>query len=117
MVERGSSTRHFLLTRPSAFEVLEPILGEALLHQREVEDLGLKLNQTRAGQTQPEELVGAHEEKSNRIWSELKDPSLPSGTSAECNDVKGYTSLPCAMLPGTGQDPRYFSLNFNVSKS
>ena len=84
MVERGSTIRRFLLTRPSAFEVLEPILREeskrkTLLLQREVEDYKLKLNETRAGQTlslQLEELVGTHEEKLNRIRSELKDPSL-----------------------------------------
>jgi len=84
MIERGSTIRRFLLTRSSAFEVLEPILRElnkrkALLLQREVEDLGLKLNETRAGQTlslQLEELVDSHEEKLNRIRSELKDPSL-----------------------------------------
>jgi len=84
MVERGSSIRRFLLTRPSAFEVLEPILREVskrktLLLQREVEDYKLKLNETRAGKTlslQLEELVGSHEEKLNRIRSELRDPSL-----------------------------------------
>ena len=84
MIERGSSIKRFSLSRTSAFEVLEPILGvvsrrKTLLLQREVEDLGLKLNQTRAGQTlflQLEELVGAHEDKLNSIRRELRDPSL-----------------------------------------
>ena len=85
MVERGSSIRHFLLTRASAFEVLEPILvgvrnGKPLLLQREIEDLGLRLNQTRTGRAlflQLEELVGVHEEKLNRIRSELKEQLTP----------------------------------------
>jgi len=84
MVEHGASIKHFLFTRHSAFEVLEPILGEVnrmkpFLFQREVEDFGLKLNETSVGQTlllQLEELVGAHEEKLNRIRSELRDPML-----------------------------------------
>jgi len=84
MVERGSTIKRFLLTRPSAFDVLEPILREVskrktLLFQREVEDLGLNLNETRAGRTlamQLEGIVGAHEEKLDRIRSELKDPLL-----------------------------------------
>ncbi len=84
MVDRGPSMRRFLRTRQSAFEVLEPIIEEArrrktLLLQREVEDLGLRLNQTSAGQTlsmQLDELVGVHEEGLNRIRTELRDPLI-----------------------------------------
>jgi len=82
MIDRGSSMRRFLRTRQSAFEVIEPIIEEVrrrkvLLLQREVEDLGLKLNQTSAGRRlfmQLEELVVVHEEKLNKIRTELKDP-------------------------------------------
>jgi len=86
MVERGASIRRFLFTRPSAFEVLEPILRGVnrpkpflIQIQREIEDFGLRLKQTRVGQTlllQPEELIGTHEEKLNRIRSELRGPTL-----------------------------------------
>ena len=84
MVERGSSVRRFLLTRTSAFEVLEPILEgvrheKPLLIQREIEDFGLRLYQTSAGRTfskQLEELVLVNEEKLNRIRGDLKGPQI-----------------------------------------
>ncbi len=89
MVDRGSSMRRFLRTRQSTFEVLEPIIKgvrrrKALLLQREVEDLGLKLNQTSATQTllkQLEELVGVREERLNKIRTELRDPCSPQTNS------------------------------------
>ena len=85
MVDRGSSVRRFLRTRQSALDVLEPIIlklnkRRVLLLQREVEDLGMRLNQTSAGQTlsmQLEGVVVIQEEKLNRIRSELKGPVTP----------------------------------------
>lgn len=71
MLDRGSSIRRFLLTRQSALDVLGPIISKLnrrrALH-REVEGAGQTLSM------QLEELVGIHEEKLNKIRSELKGP-------------------------------------------
>src|SRR6266498_2260415 len=56
MIDRGSYVKRFLYTRESAFEVLTPIFNQvnsrnALLLQKEMNDLGLKLKETSAGKS------------------------------------------------------------------
>ena len=84
MIARGSTVRRFLYNRDSAFGILAPILEElnkknALLLQKEMTDLGLKLNQTTAGRTlfsELEELITHHQKTLENIRTELKTQPL-----------------------------------------
>ncbi len=84
MIARGSTVKRFLYNRDSAFTILAPILEElnkknALLLQKEMTDLGLKLNQTTAGRTlfsALEELIADHQKTLENIRIELKTQPL-----------------------------------------
>ena len=82
MTDRGSHIKRFLYTRESAFEVLAPIFDRvnarnALLLQKEVNDLGLKLKETSAGKTLYMvlgELIEHQQGVLEGIRRELKEP-------------------------------------------
>jgi len=84
MIARGSTVKRFLYNRDSAFGILAPILEElnkknALLLQKEMTDLGLKLNQTTAGRalfSELEELITHHQKTLENIRTELKTQPL-----------------------------------------
>lgn len=86
MIDRGSYVKRFLHTRESAFEVLAPIFDQvnsrnALLLQKEVNDLGLKLKETSAGKTLYMvlgELIERQQAVLGEIREELKEPTLDS---------------------------------------
>ena len=75
MIERGSSVQRFYQDQKSAFVVLAPIIEEvnsrsALLLQKEVVDLGLRLNQTTMGRelySDIGELVSRHQKCMERM--------------------------------------------------
>src|SRR6266545_2703008 len=84
MLDRGASIKRFLNTRESAFEVLAPIFKEinkrnALLLQKEMNDLKLQLKETSAGRTlylALEDLLVRQQNTLAKIRSELKEPNL-----------------------------------------
>jgi len=97
MIERGSSVRRFYQDQKSAFDILAPIIDEvngrsALLLQKEVVDLGLRLNQTTMGRVLHSdigELVSRQQRYMERIRNELKDPTLdPEQLEELMNDYK-----------------------------
>jgi len=103
LIDRGSSIRRFYQDKKSAFDILAPIIDNvnkrgALLLQKEMNVLGLKLKQTTAGRTlylELGELVARHEKITLMIRSELKNPTLdPEQLETLMNDYKiTYTQL------------------------
>jgi len=103
LIDRGSSVRRFYLDQKSAFDILAPIIDDvnerkALLLQKEMNVLGLKLNQTTAGRTlysKLVELVARHQKITLMIRSEMKDPTLDrEELETLMNDYKiTYTQL------------------------
>jgi len=103
LIDRGSSIRRFYQDKKSAFDILAPFIDEvygrrALLLQKEMNDLGLKLNQTTAGRTlysKLGELVARHEKIKLMIRSEMKNPTLDQEElETLMNDYKiTYTQL------------------------
>ena len=83
MISRGSSTGRFQGQRDSAFRLIAPLLDEAnnrnaLLLQKELVDLDMRLNETHAGQklrSEIKQLAKQQQELLNQIREELKRPN------------------------------------------
>ena len=84
MIERGSSVKRFLYTRESAFDVLKPILEEvnnrnAVLLQKEMNDLNMQIKETSAGKTlylELEDLVSRQQTILGKIRADLHESKL-----------------------------------------
>ena len=84
LIDRGSSIRQFYCNQKSAFDILAPFIDEAnqrstLRLQTEMNDLGLKLEQTGAARalcSKFEDLVARHQKITQMIRNEMTDPTL-----------------------------------------
>ena len=109
MIARGSSVKRFLNNRPSAFEILTPIINEvnktsALLLQREMVNLQIQLCRTTADRTlflEVEELVARHQRALARIRGGLTEPSFDQEQLQEVMEEYQRTS---AQLQRTVED-------------
>jgi len=88
LIQHGSSVKHFMKTRESAFEILIPIFdavneSNALLLQREMNDLGLQLKETTAGRgvyRQVDQQVSWLQEIVGKFRTKFKQATLDPAT-------------------------------------
>ena len=98
MIARHSTTGRFLGTRDSAFRLIAPLLDEAnsrraLLLQKELVDLDLRLKETHAGQqlrSELKQLAKIQEEFLRRIREELERPHNPTSLKALMEEFEEF---------------------------
>jgi len=88
LIQHGSSVKRFMKTRESAFEILIPIFdavneSNALLLQKEMNDLGLQLKETTAGRgvyRQVDQQVSRLQEIVGKFRTKFKQATLDPAT-------------------------------------